>query len=454
LNSLIGKNDLEFALINEKKRKKKASKYVNSGRLIFMSVTTHRNFSFIEYITGGTQLDFTVAIDMTASNGNVTDPNSLHFIGGSQPNEYYIAIRSVADICQFYNNSNTFDAMGFGAKIPPQNFVNHCFPLRHPRRFQASSYRRDGSRYQILLIITDGCILDYDETLSAIIAASYLPMSIIIIGVGGENFDNMVKLDCDDGILSFQGRKAQRDIVQVRYFSSKQRKFTHSFLLLHRTNVITHRFITTQLVTKLTDIKLNSLTVFQFVPLRQFLSNRGLPSMQSISGMHASAQLAKEVLAEIPDQLTKYMKLNDIQPRPASDPFPVSVPTPYHNPAVPTANIGVTGVQTSFGWAIPKPSEQIGMGGGGYSPSQFPSTAPYPTATSLPQYPAHVPSASTAPPYPTKPLNIEFMKSSFDSGSMQPEPPPYQDTSRIPFGQTYVNVHPPNRPQPSAPPPP
>lgn len=76
-----------------------------------------------------TQLDFSVAVDMTASNGCVTEPSSLHFIGGSRPNEYHLAIRAVADICQHYNNSKTFDAMGFGAKIPPQNFVNHCFPL-------------------------------------------------------------------------------------------------------------------------------------------------------------------------------------------------------------------------------------------------------------------------------------------------------------------------------------
>lgn len=79
-----------------------------------------------------TQLDFSVAIDLTASNGQINKPGSLHYIGDGQPNEYFIAIRAVADICQHYNNTKNFDAMGFGAKIPPHyTAVNHCFPLVH-----------------------------------------------------------------------------------------------------------------------------------------------------------------------------------------------------------------------------------------------------------------------------------------------------------------------------------
>ena len=42
--------------------------------------------------------------------------------------------------------------------------------------------------YYVLLIITDGEITDMDETKRAIVSASNLPMSIIIVGVG-ENRD-------------------------------------------------------------------------------------------------------------------------------------------------------------------------------------------------------------------------------------------------------------------------
>jgi hypothetical protein len=54
--------------------------------------------------------------------------------------------------------------------------------------------------YYILLILTDGEIHDIDETVLAIgeISEKNLPMSIIIIGVGDEDFANMVRLDGDD----------------------------------------------------------------------------------------------------------------------------------------------------------------------------------------------------------------------------------------------------------------
>lgn len=40
-------------LINEKKRDKKGVKYKDSGHLIFTSVSTYREYSFVEYIAGG-----------------------------------------------------------------------------------------------------------------------------------------------------------------------------------------------------------------------------------------------------------------------------------------------------------------------------------------------------------------------------------------------------------------
>ena len=45
--------------------------------------------------------------------------------------------------------------------------------------------------------------------------ASSLPLSIIIVGVGNEDFEAMDELDGDDVRLSCRGRQAERDIVQV-----------------------------------------------------------------------------------------------------------------------------------------------------------------------------------------------------------------------------------------------
>lgn len=47
-------------------------------------------------------------------------------------------------------------------------------------------------------MLTDGEITDMANTKRAIIAASKLPMSIIIVGVGNARFDAMNELDSDD----------------------------------------------------------------------------------------------------------------------------------------------------------------------------------------------------------------------------------------------------------------
>ena len=54
-------------------------------------------------------------------------------------------------------------------------------------------------QYFVLLMLTDGVISDMNETKKAIIHASRLPMSIIIVGVGKADFSNMDILDSDDG---------------------------------------------------------------------------------------------------------------------------------------------------------------------------------------------------------------------------------------------------------------
>lgn len=78
---------------------------------------------------------------------------------------------------------------------------------------------RDLKTYFVLLILTDGEIHDMYETKRLIVEASKLPCSIIIVGVGNEDFEMMVDLDSDDRILrSDKNNKAKRDIVQFVKF--------------------------------------------------------------------------------------------------------------------------------------------------------------------------------------------------------------------------------------------
>lgn len=67
----------------------------------------------------------------------------------------------------------------------------------------------------MLLILTDGAITDSDKTIDAIVQASFLPISIIIVGVGNADFSQMNILDGDGQLLrSSTGIVAARDIVQ------------------------------------------------------------------------------------------------------------------------------------------------------------------------------------------------------------------------------------------------
>lgn len=82
-----------------------------TGTLELTKIAVTEEISFLDYIRGGTQMHFAVAIDFTASNGSPMDPQSLHFLS-SVPNSYEIALRSVGDIIQSYDTSQMYPAFG------------------------------------------------------------------------------------------------------------------------------------------------------------------------------------------------------------------------------------------------------------------------------------------------------------------------------------------------------
>ena len=48
-------------------------------------------------------MNFTVAVDFTASNGDPSNPTSLHYINPYQPNHYISALQAVGGIIQDYD---------------------------------------------------------------------------------------------------------------------------------------------------------------------------------------------------------------------------------------------------------------------------------------------------------------------------------------------------------------
>ncbi|XP_041824476.1 copine-3-like isoform X2 [Melanotaenia boesemani] len=281
----------EFDCINSSKKQRKKG-YKNSGIIIVKQAKVVKEYSFLDYIMGGCQINFTIAIDFTGSNGNPHLPTSLHYINPQGYNEYLAAIWAVGNVVQDYDSDKMFPAFGFGAQLPPTWQVSHEFPINfkpsdpfcagvegvvaayqqclsqvklygptnfapiinHVAHFgRQALQQQSASQYFVLLIITDGVITDMDQTRTAIIHASRLPMSIIIVGVGGADFSAMEFLDGDNGVLqSATGEAAMRDIVQ-------------------------------------------------FVPFRQF-QNAG------------AAALAQSVLAELPDQVASFFNLSGLKP--------------------------------------------------------------------------------------------------------------------------------------------
>ncbi|XP_014829384.1 PREDICTED: copine-4-like [Poecilia mexicana] len=287
---------VQWPCINPKYRTKKKN-YKNSGIVILNQCKIIKMHSFLDYIMGGCQIQFTVAIDFTASNGDPRNSCSLHYIHPFQPNEYLKALVAVGEICQDYDSDKMFPAFGFGARIPPDFKVSHDFAVNFNKdnpecagiqgvveAYQAclpklqlygptniapiiqkvaksasqEVHTKEAMQYFILLILTDGVITDMADTREAIVQASHLPMSIIIVGIGNADFGDMQMLDGDDGILrSPKGEPVLRDIVQ-------------------------------------------------FVPFRNF--------------KHASpAALAKSVLAEVPNQVVDYYNSKGIKPKEPSE---------------------------------------------------------------------------------------------------------------------------------------
>lgn len=64
------------------------------------------------------------------------------------------------------------------------------------------------------MILTDGQTDDMLESIDDIIASSYLPLSVIIIGIGDANFKNMKILDNNNKtMVDSKGNRAIRDLV-------------------------------------------------------------------------------------------------------------------------------------------------------------------------------------------------------------------------------------------------
>lgn len=99
------------------------------GQLSLQNLKVERQHSFLEYIFGGCEVDLSIAIDFTLSNGDPRSKSSLHYFD-PRNNQYLQAIQNVGNILQFYNTDKKINLYGFGGAVPPYNTrASHCFAL-------------------------------------------------------------------------------------------------------------------------------------------------------------------------------------------------------------------------------------------------------------------------------------------------------------------------------------
>ncbi len=236
IEQIINMNNTIFPLI------------INNKKINLQINTFYKNkTTFLDYIENNLEIGLGISIDFTGSS------ETLHFPGLGKKSDYEKAIEACGNILASYDSDQKFPVWGFGADRV-KGYDKLCFPINfksdpeiytikgvieeyhkclkqidlyYPTRYSNSiSYfvhevkKQNGNKYNILLFLTDGTNDDMSETKDIICEASKLPISIIIVGLGDDNFDNMKILDGDDEPLTnSKGEKCFRDIVQFVAFN-------------------------------------------------------------------------------------------------------------------------------------------------------------------------------------------------------------------------------------------
>jgi hypothetical protein len=222
---------------------------------------------FVDYISGGCELELCIAIDYTGSNGDPRRPGTLHYLHpDGQLNDYEKALTAVGSIIAKYDSDQKFPVWGFGAKY--SGVIHHCFQIGNEPELHGLKAVRDAYRnvfntgltmsgptnldeviqiaaakarsqqqhaqtygsqaYKILLILTDGAVSDVEATKYAMQSASDAPLSIVIVGIGNADFSAMKFLD--DFQTQVGGGRDICQFVEFRRFQNDRSALTQATL--------------------------------------------------------------------------------------------------------------------------------------------------------------------------------------------------------------------------------
>ena len=223
---------------------------------IVISIEKFDKVSLLKLKKEGLNIDLSIAIDFTGSNGDPYYSSSLHYISDGFVNNYEKSIRACADILSIYNKNDEYDVYGFGANLNGE-FLS-CFNINQDKKdgnnkikgienvikeykktlkeveLSGGTYfapviqtineklnqNKNKLNYNILLIISDGEVHDINEIIDSIIESSKLPLSIVIIGIGDDVTEDMKRLNGENGKLrNYKGEVLEKDIVQYVHFN-------------------------------------------------------------------------------------------------------------------------------------------------------------------------------------------------------------------------------------------
>ena len=246
-NQLIGSFNKSIDELKIKQDKPQLQIPISNNNYLFLYDNSEikKNYTFLDYITAGIRIGLSIGIDFTGSNGHPLDEGTLHSLKGKKPSDYERAIRACGDIVAYYDYDQLFPVYGFGAIINASSIKepSMCFNLNFeenpdiytvdnivriyheciekdkltfagPTEFAPiinkviSRIKNNNLEYLILMILTDGVIDDLQETIDALVEGSFLPLSVIIIGIGDADFKKMEILDGDEiPLISSRGKK-------------------------------------------------------------------------------------------------------------------------------------------------------------------------------------------------------------------------------------------------------
>jgi hypothetical protein len=273
----IGHVDTNLGELNKAMENKTQIDIIGEGQTtmgyFYIEYNIEKISRFIDLVENGLQIHLSIAIDYTQSNLDPKNPRSLHYVSDiNKPSQYELVMRAISEIVLCYDFFGDIILLGFGGVVPPLGETSHCFPVTLTKQEKLNGINKcvdeykkslnevklDGptyftpilrenlqiikdtetptSIYTIILILTDGTIHDFDDTKKLMIRNSPQPFSVIMVGIGNEDFSDMYTFDGDRQWLEDKnGNKCDRDIcmfIKNNDYKGKATKLAERVLMV------------------------------------------------------------------------------------------------------------------------------------------------------------------------------------------------------------------------------